>query len=184
PIRLNNMTSYELAYNAIKGLFVDGNLDGVVKESTDQKTIDQAMDLFSKYTAEFFQINNYSDPDAIPLAFALNHAQTQVKNQTKGSILPASYYVGNTAISGSFTGDVAKARLTVNGKVISWGGTFNVTNFSYYVGNNIKVGDKVILTAYDKNDKQLDEKNVQVLTMINGTLTADKYGVGNTTITG
>ncbi|MBC2370368.1 hypothetical protein HBP99_17345, partial [Listeria booriae] len=42
PIRLNNMTSYELAYNAIKGLFVDGNLDGVVKESTDQKTIDQA----------------------------------------------------------------------------------------------------------------------------------------------
>ncbi|MBC2160044.1 hypothetical protein HCB21_09705 [Listeria booriae] len=184
PIRLNNMTSYDLAYNAIQALFVDGNLKGVIKETVDQKTIDQATNLLTKYTTEFFQINNYSDIDAIPLATAINLAQTQLNNQTKGSILPYSYYVGNTAISGSFTGDVAKARLTVNGKIISWGGTFNVTTFSYYVGNNIKAGDTVILTAYDKNDKQLDEKNVQVLKVTKGTIAADKYRVGDTTITG
>ncbi|MDW5523905.1 immunoglobulin-like domain-containing protein, partial [Carnobacterium maltaromaticum] len=74
-----------------------------------------------------------------------------------GTISPAEYSIGSTEITGTYTGDVAKARVTINGKAQAWGGTFSNGRFTYYVGNGkIQAGDTVTITAYDKNDKVLD----------------------------
>lgn len=83
---------------------------------------------------------------------------------TQGSIKAHHYTTGNVTITGNYTGDATKARLTVNGKVISWGGTFHSGTFSYYVGaTTIGAKDTVVLTVFDAKDNQLDEQNLTVL---------------------
>lgn len=83
---------------------------------------------------------------------------------TQGSIKAHHYTTGNVTITGNYTGDATKARLTVNGKVISWGGTFHSGTFSYYVGSTtIGAKDTVVLTVFDAKDNQLDEQNLTVL---------------------
>ncbi|EUJ30955.1 cell wall anchor domain-containing protein [Listeria floridensis FSL S10-1187] len=105
---------------------------------------------------------------------------------TSGSISPAAYNVGENTIRGSYTGNVAKMRLLVNGKSISWGGTLSNGSFSYYVKpGTIKAGDNVTLEAYDQNDKKLDSKRVQVNGQaISGTIDSATYKIGETTIKG
>ncbi len=106
---------------------------------------------------------------------------------TQGAISPKTYAVNDSNITGSYTGDVAKARLTVNGKVVSWGGSFSGGSFSYYVGSGaIKAGDTVVLTAYDKNDKQLDQKTVTVSgsATTQGTISPNTFTVGDLEING
>ncbi|MDT2012872.1 immunoglobulin-like domain-containing protein, partial [Carnobacterium divergens] len=86
----------------------------------------------------------------------------KIKEDTaQGTITPSEYKLGDSEIKGTYTGDVAKARVTINGQVQGWGGTFNNGTFTYYVGSNkIKSGDNVTITAYDKNDKVLDANKV------------------------
>ncbi|MSD83866.1 hypothetical protein GKC32_06195 [Lactobacillus curvatus] len=106
---------------------------------------------------------------------------------TKGTITPSTYKVGDTDITGSYTGDVAKARLAINGKMQAWGGTFTNGKFDYYIGaGKIKSGDKVTITAYDKDGKILDQdKKVTVEgDESKGTIKANKYTIGDTQITG
>lgn len=105
---------------------------------------------------------------------------------TQGTISPAEYSVGDTEITGSYTGDVAKARVTINGKAQAWGGSFNNGRFTYYIGNGkIKAGDTVTITAYDKSDKVLDaNKTVQIKAIVQATITPSVYNVGETTIKG
>lgn len=112
-----------------------------------------------------------------------------VINQTpdsKGTVTPSEYTVGNVNITGTYTGDVAKARVTINGIAQSWGGTFTNGQFSYYVGaGKIKAGDNVSITVYDKNNKVLDNKNVTVKDQnTKGTITPNKYTIGDTEVTG
>ncbi|MDT1959342.1 DUF5011 domain-containing protein [Carnobacterium divergens] len=105
---------------------------------------------------------------------------------TQGTISPAEYSVGDTEITGSYTGDVAKARVTINGKAQAWGGSFNNGRFTYYVGSGkIKAGDTVTITAYDKSDKVLDSnKVVKIKAVVQGTISPSVYNVGETTIKG
>ncbi|MBC2370374.1 DUF5011 domain-containing protein, partial [Listeria booriae] len=111
----------------------------------------------------------------------LDEKNVQVLTMINGTLTADKYGVGNTTITGNYTGDVAKARLTVNGKVISWGGTFSNGQFDYYVGKSIQYGDTVTLTAFDADGNQLDEKTVAFIT---GTISPETYTAGNTVITG
>ncbi|MGM0214817.1 immunoglobulin-like domain-containing protein [Enterococcus sp. AZ109] len=104
----------------------------------------------------------------------------------KGTITPNAYTVGNGEITGTYTGDVKKARLSVNGNVISWGGTFKNGQFTYYVGTSIKNGDVVTMNAYGENDVLLQE-NVKVSftnTSSSGSISPNSYTVGAIEITG
>ncbi|MDT1957211.1 hypothetical protein MX629_02095 [Carnobacterium divergens] len=116
------------------------------------------------------------------------NAPVKLNNATvAGSISPAEYSIGDTEITGSYTGDVAKARITINGKVQSWGGSFTNGHFSYYVGTGkIKAGDKVTITAYDKNDKVLDaNKPVKIkANATQGTITPANFSLDDMNITG
>ncbi|MBC1475743.1 hypothetical protein HB852_14095 [Listeria grandensis] len=105
---------------------------------------------------------------------------------TSGSLNPSAYNVGESLIRGSYTGSVAKMRLLVNGKLISWGGDFSNGSFSYYVkAGTIKAGDNVTLEAYDQNDQKLDSKRVQVKGQAtSGSIDSSTYQIGDTTIKG
>ncbi|MGM0238781.1 immunoglobulin-like domain-containing protein [Enterococcus sp. AZ103] len=104
----------------------------------------------------------------------------------QGSISPNSYTIGNGEITGTYSGDVRKARLSVNGNVISWGGTFKDGRFNYYVGNAIKEGDNVTMNAYGTDDVLLQE-NVKVSfanSSYNGNISPNVYNVGAIEISG
>lgn len=103
-----------------------------------------------------------------------------------GTITPDAYTIGNGEISGKFTGDVRKARLSINGNVISWGGSFKNGRFTYYVGDAIKKGDVVTLNAYGANDVLLQE-NVKVSfaeASYTGSISPNSYTVGSAELTG
>ncbi|MBC2057645.1 hypothetical protein HCJ57_14050 [Listeria booriae] len=113
-----------------------------------------------------------------------NTAQTTVKGNSKGVIIPSDYTVGESTITGSYTGDIVKAQLYVNGQYISIGGTFVDGKFSYYVpAGLIKETDKVELVALDKDNNILDRKPVNVLA-VKAALNPADYTVGQTNITG
>ncbi|WP_133296349.1 immunoglobulin-like domain-containing protein [Listeria kieliensis] len=115
----------------------------------------------------------------------LDRKPVQVKSATKGSITPNQYAIGQTNITGSYTGDVVKGQLYVNGKYVSTGGTFKNGKFTYYVkAGTIKAGDKVEIIALDKDGKQLDRKPVQLMNDLQGSITPDGYTIGQTNITG
>lgn len=104
----------------------------------------------------------------------------------QGTITPDSYTIGNGEISGKYTGDVRKARLSINGNVISWGGNFKNGRFTYYVGDAIKKGDVVTLNAYGLNDVLLQE-NVKVSfanPSYSGSISPNSYTLGNVELTG
>jgi co-chaperonin GroES (HSP10) len=105
--------------------------------------------------------------------------------EAKGTITPNKFTVGAVEITGTYTGDVKKAKLYVNDKLISQGGTFKNGSFTYYVGQNvISKGSNVRLVALTSDDKELDTKNVQVESNTSGTMVADSYTVGDEYITG
>lgn len=108
---------------------------------------------------------------------------TVIAAATTGTITPAGYLPSSDYISGTFTGDVASASLTVNGIVISHGGTFGSDkSFTYWAKDTIKSGDNVQISAYDADGKLLDTKNVTVLT--SGTITPSSYVEDADQITG
>ncbi|MDT2012960.1 immunoglobulin-like domain-containing protein, partial [Carnobacterium divergens] len=117
-----------------------------------------------------------------------SEAYTVVKEgpvSTVGTITPSEYKLGDSEIKGTYTGDVAKARVTINGQVQAWGGTFNNGTFTYYVGSNkIKDGDIVTISGYDKNDKLLDTKPVKIIKVTQGTITPSEYKLGDSEIKG
>ncbi len=79
--------------------------------------------------------------------------------EAKGTITPNKFTVGAVEITGTYTGDVKKAKLYVNDKLISQGGTFKNGSFTYYVGQNvISKGSNVRLVALTSDDKELDTK--------------------------
>ncbi|MEG0256182.1 immunoglobulin-like domain-containing protein [Vagococcus sp.] len=115
----------------------------------------------------------------------LDRETVAVEGITQGTITPNKYRVGTSNITGTYTGDVARANLIVNGRSISWGGNFANGNFSYFVNSGlIKAGDTVVLVAFDAKDKELDRKTVPVEALTQGTITPNAYQLGTSNITG
>lgn len=129
-------------------------------------------------------INGYDQNNAV---LTQNNRVTVKQTPAQaGTITPSQYTVGNGEITGTYTGDVRKARLSVNGNVISWGGTFKNGQFTYYVGSSIKEGDVVTMNAYGANDVLLQE-NVKVnftSSSYKGSISPNAYTVGAVEITG
>lgn len=126
------------------------------------------------------KIAGFSNKDKL-----LDEKTVTVITNIRGTITPKSYTLGNVLVEGDYTGEVAKARLSVNNQVISWGGSFNANKFSYYVGSGkIKAGDVAKIAAYSKDDELLDEKQVVVDSGLEGSITPDPYQIGSSSITG
>ncbi len=113
-------------------------------------------------------------------------AGTYVAELVKSELKPQEYHVGDVNITGTYTGDMSLGRLTVNGKVVSWGGSFKDGQFSYYVGaGKLKVGDKVVLDGYNKEKELIDSKEIEVISESSGSIDqVDTYKLGDSTITG
>ncbi|EOW1892844.1 BspA family leucine-rich repeat surface protein, partial [Enterococcus hirae] len=107
------------------------------------KALNDGDQLTGNWIREDGQSKGYSPAD-----FMTNYgtgdltAGTYVAEQVKSELKPQEYHVGDVNITGTYTGDMSLGRLTVNGKVVSWGGSFKDGQFSYYVGvGKLKVGD-------------------------------------------
>ncbi len=106
-------------------------------------------------------------------------------NSSEGTITDATYKMGSSEITASYTNDVAKAKLTVNKKTISWGGTFVNNKLSYYVkAGLIKEGDEVTIQAYDKYDSPLDGQQPVKIIHSSGAIKTASKALGSTVIEG
>ncbi|MDN3100703.1 hypothetical protein P0E61_10135 [Enterococcus faecalis] len=76
------------------------------------------------------------------------------------------YPYGNEYITGTYTGEIKKAKLYVNDKYTGVvGGTFKSNNFTFYVKGRFKSTDKVELEGLSGQDKILVEKQqVEIIT--------------------
>ncbi|MFC0616103.1 BspA family leucine-rich repeat surface protein, partial [Enterococcus faecalis] len=54
---------------------------------------------------------------------------------TEGNMTDVVYTLGTSYVTGNYTGEMSKARLVVNGTIISIGGTFKDGTFNYYVNS-------------------------------------------------
>ncbi len=101
----------------------------------------------------------------------LDTKQFQALNSSVGNFSTATYKLGTSEISGMYTGQISKGKLTVNGKVVSWGGTFDDSQFNYYLkAGTIIEGDKVSIQAYDKYDSPLSKQHPVSLEKTKGQL--------------
>ncbi|KAB5911022.1 BspA family leucine-rich repeat surface protein, partial [Bifidobacterium adolescentis] len=151
------------------------------------KALNDGDQLTGNWIREDGQSKGYSPAD-----FMTNYgtgdltAGTYVAELVKSELEPQEYHVGDVNITGTYTGDMSLGRLTVNGKVVSWGGSFKDGQFSYYVGvGKLKVGDKVVLDGYNKEKKLMDSKEIEVISESSGSIDqVDTYKLGDSTITG
>ncbi|EPB3005688.1 immunoglobulin-like domain-containing protein, partial [Enterococcus hirae] len=151
------------------------------------KALNDGDQLTGNWIREDGQSKGYSPAD-----FMTNYgtgdltAGTYVAEQVKSELKPQEYHVGDVNITGTYTGDMSLGRLTVNGKVVSWGGSFKDGQFSYYVGvGKLKVGDKIVLDGYNKEKELIDSKEIEVISESSGSIDqVDTYKLGDSTITG
>ena len=151
------------------------------------KALNDGDQLTGNWIREDGQSKGYSPAD-----FMTNYgtgdltAGTYVAELVKSELKPQEYHVGDVNITGTYTGDMSLGRLTVNGKVVSWGGSFKDGQFSYYVGaGKLKVGDKVVLDGYNKEKELIDSKEIAVISESSGSIDqVDTYKLGDSTITG
>ncbi|EKQ3613677.1 BspA family leucine-rich repeat surface protein [Enterococcus faecalis] len=102
-----------------------------------------------------------------------------------GTLSNVQHTVGSSAITGTYTGDMSKARLVVNGNIISVGGTFKDGTFNYYVApNQVKETDTVQLQGYDKEGNPVGDLTPVTIQKQQGQLTEAIYKLGQSTITG
>ncbi|EKJ3581714.1 BspA family leucine-rich repeat surface protein, partial [Enterococcus faecalis] len=103
----------------------------------------------------------------------------------EGTLSNVQHTVGSSAITGTYTGDMSKARLVVNGNIISVGGTFKDGTFNYYVApNQVKETDTVQLQGYDKEGNPVGDLTPVTIQKQQGQLTEAIYKLGQSTITG
>ncbi|MBC6309726.1 DUF5011 domain-containing protein [Listeria sp. FSL L7-1582] len=100
---------------------------------------------------------------------------------TQGTVTTNDFTINKDSyITGTYTGDVSKMSVIVNGKKLT---TINTSGspFKYYAGRNITgVNDVVEVVVYDATGKELDRSTVTVKKEINtqGTITANPFVIG------
>ncbi|EGO7566492.1 hypothetical protein F6356_002524, partial [Enterococcus faecalis] len=100
----------------------------------------------------------------------------------KGSVYVDGYQYGDINLTGTFSGDVKRGRLTINQKVVSWGGTFRDGQFTYYVGaGRIKEGDQAIIDFLNSEDEVVESYEIHP-TSPSGKIYPTKYMLGDSEI--
>ncbi|EGO6036345.1 hypothetical protein HFX86_002546, partial [Enterococcus faecalis] len=80
----------------------------------------------------------------------------------RGRVTINDYYYGKREITGQFSGEIKRAKLFINEKLISQGGTFEKGLFNYYVGiGRIGINDSVRLEFVDFNGKIIEKYSVE-----------------------
>ncbi|MGJ8730685.1 immunoglobulin-like domain-containing protein [Listeria aquatica] len=109
----------------------------------------------------------------------LDRTQVNVKKPTAGTITASDFTVGTDSyVKGTYTGDVAKVQLVVNGEAKQ---AITVTGnaYQYYAKDKIlNATDEVYAVALDANGKELDRVQVNVKTPTAGTITTNDYVLG------
>lgn len=103
-----------------------------------------------------------------------------------GSFTSARFNVGDSYITGTYTGDIKYAKVYVNGKELAAGGDFNNGSFQYYVGGQIKAGDTVTIEGYSADYQKITSTSVTVSGQATqpASVTSANYTVGDDYITG
>lgn len=103
---------------------------------------------------------------------------------TTGTVTPSAYKIGtNTYVDGTYTGDVAKVALEING-VLSASIPATGNTIHYYAGSLITdKNDVVNVIVYDAAGKQLDKKRVTI-TAPEGTVTPNTLKTTDGYLTG
>ncbi|EUJ52622.1 immunoglobulin-like domain-containing protein, partial [Listeria fleischmannii] len=103
-----------------------------------------------------------------------------VEKVTQGTITADDYTIGGRGyVEGTYTGDVAKIKLIVNGVEKQ---TIGVTKtpYQYYAKDKIlNATDQVYIVALDENGKELDRAKVNVNKPTAGTITANDFTIGS-----
>ena len=98
-----------------------------------------------------------------------------------GTLTPKDFHLGDKYVSGTYTGDVAKLSIEVNGTVYPNGTLNNDGTFSFYtVGKITKLTDDVKVIGYDKKGNIISEEkvNVKEATILPGTITPATFKLG------
>ncbi|WP_260444509.1 immunoglobulin-like domain-containing protein [Listeria booriae] len=178
-------------YTIGKDRYVKGALTGdVVKAQLEVNGKKFTTINVSGSTYQYYAKNNITKPtdqvyiigyDATGKVLQRTKVNVKAESVTTGTITPNAYVLGtDTYVKGTFTGDVAKVSITVNGVVKQ---TINTPTspFQYYAKDKIlNLTDVVTVTAYDATGKVLDTKPVTV-TKNNGqagNVIADRYKLG------
>ncbi|WP_348921848.1 immunoglobulin-like domain-containing protein [Enterococcus rotai] len=83
----------------------------------------------------------------------------------KGSLSVDSYQYGDINLTGTFSGDIKRGRLTINQQVVSWGGTFRDGQFTYYIGaGRIKEGDHAVIDFLNSEDEVVESYEIHPTT--------------------
>ncbi|WP_267879737.1 immunoglobulin-like domain-containing protein [Paenilisteria weihenstephanensis] len=144
----------EAAENSIKDLFNDEDVNGTIKETTSQTTIDNAQKAIDAVTDQAKQVE---------LQTQLDKAQAQVDARTAISGNVAAYTEGELYITGTYTGAVTGLSVDVNGKRY-YGGDLKDGKVKFYVGDkSLKAGDDIILNLYDASKQIKKSLPVEVI---------------------
>ncbi|EUJ42662.1 cell wall anchor domain-containing protein [Listeria riparia FSL S10-1204] len=114
----------------------------------------------------------------------VNIAIDNSTTMTSGTVTPNTFKIGtNSYVDGTYTGDVAKVELEVNG--IKYGQIPATGNTIHYFAASLitQTSDLVKVNVYDTAGKQLDSKLVS-LTAPTGTVTAANAKVGDSYLSG
>ncbi|EUJ18235.1 hypothetical protein PGRAN_15877 [Listeria grandensis FSL F6-0971] len=146
----------EEASDAVKELFTDDDVNsGALKPGVDQGNIDNVQDLIDAVTDE--------DKKA-ELQKELDKAQDilDAMKASKGELTPNEFLVGtDKSVVGTFTGNVKKISLRINGKEHTGGSLKLDGSFSFYSQiHNIKKTDDVFVVGYDQYGQELSVKKV------------------------
>ncbi|WP_413521480.1 immunoglobulin-like domain-containing protein [Brochothrix thermosphacta] len=98
-----------------------------------------------------------------------------------GTLTPNDFHLGDKYVSGTYTGDVAKLSLEVNGTEYQNGALNNDGTFSFYtVGKITRLTDDVKVIGYDKKGNVISEEkvNVKEATILPGTITPATFKLG------
>ncbi|MBV6373038.1 BppU family phage baseplate upper protein [Enterococcus casseliflavus] len=117
------------------------------------------------------------------VAFGLTDLYAARSIDSLGNLFPAAYQVGEESITGRYHGDIASARLLVNGQVrVAAGGSFHEDGtFSYWVRDlGIRATDSVKMIAYDRHPtetgvRMIDAKQVPVVTQRSEQITPEMF---------
>ncbi|WP_160240729.1 immunoglobulin-like domain-containing protein [Enterococcus faecalis] len=100
----------------------------------------------------------------------------------KGSVSVDGYQYGDINLTGTFSGDIKRGRLTINQKIVSWGGTFRDGEFTYYIGaGRIKDGDQATIDFLNSNDEVIESYEIHP-TSPSGKLNPTTYMLGDSEI--
>ncbi|WP_260508401.1 immunoglobulin-like domain-containing protein, partial [Listeria booriae] len=141
----------EAAEASVKDLFNNGDVEGTIKDTTDQAAIDKAQEAINKVT---------DSAKKAELQKELDKAQQQLNDRNSAAEAingkGATYTLGDLYITGTYTGPATGMSIDVNGKRYYGGTAIDGTLKFYGLDKIFKVDDEVIINLYGA-DKQIKQ---------------------------